>query len=86
MGTHPTLPSRLAGDKSKPLLNEVLCQNPGLLGDEVMKKYGTSKEGSLPFLFKVLSISQALSIQAHPDKKLAERLHAEKPDMYKGKL
>ncbi|WFD43929.1 mannose-6-phosphate isomerase [Malassezia psittaci] len=83
MGTHPILPSRLADDKSKPLLNEVLCKNPGLLGDEVVKKYGTSKEGSLPFLFKVLSISQALSIQAHPDKKLAERLHAEKPDMYK---
>ncbi|WFC99688.1 mannose-6-phosphate isomerase [Malassezia yamatoensis] len=83
MGTHPTLPSRLADDKSKPLLNEVLCQNPGLLGDEVVKKYGTSKAGSLPFLFKVLSISQALSIQAHPNKRLAERLHAEKPDMYK---
>ena len=32
---------------------------------------------------KVLSVETALSIQAHPDKKLAEILHREKPDMYK---
>lgn len=37
----------------------------------------------LPFLSKVLSVETALSIQAHPDKKLAEILHREKPDMYK---
>ena len=37
----------------------------------------------LPFLSKVLSVDTALSIQAHPDKKLAEVLHAKKPDMYK---
>jgi mannose-6-phosphate isomerase len=32
----------------------------------------------------VLSIGTALSIQAHPDKKLAERLHKERGDVYKG--
>lgn len=37
----------------------------------------------LPFLSKVLSVDTALSIQAHPDKKLAEVLHRTKPDMYK---
>ena len=37
----------------------------------------------LPFLTKVLSVETALSIQAHPDKKLAEVLHRTKPDMYK---
>jgi len=37
----------------------------------------------LPYLFKVLSIQKALSIQAHPDKKLAERLHKQQPDNYK---
>ena len=37
----------------------------------------------LPFLFKVLSVQTALSIQAHPDKDLAARLHAARPDMYK---
>ncbi len=31
----------------------------------------------LPFLMKVLSVNQALSIQAHPDKKLAEKLFAQ---------
>lgn len=37
----------------------------------------------LPFLFKVLSIRKALSIQVHPNKAEAERLHAEFPDIYK---
>eukprot|EP00951_Prasinocladus_malaysianus_P004978 scaffold35369_cov15-Prasinocladus_malaysianus.AAC.1 len=37
----------------------------------------------LPYLFKVLSVETALSIQAHPDKTLAYKLHAEKPDIYK---
>ena len=37
----------------------------------------------LPFLSKVLSVETALSIQAHPDKKLAEYLHKTKPEMYK---
>jgi mannose-6-phosphate isomerase len=39
--------------------------------------------GHLPFLFKVLSIAKALSIQAHPDKELAKKLFAENPQMYK---
>ncbi len=38
---------------------------------------------ALPYLFKVLSIAKALSVQAHPDKALAERLHAARPDVYK---
>ena len=37
----------------------------------------------LPFLFKVLSINTALSIQAHPDKVLAQELHAKYPNIYK---
>ena len=39
--------------------------------------------GELPFLYKVLSVASSLSIQAHPDKALAEKLHAERPDVYK---
>jgi len=35
------------------------------------------------YLFKVLSIAKALSIQAHPDKKLAEKLHEMHPNIYK---
>lgn len=37
----------------------------------------------LPFLFKVLSVGKALSIQAHPNKALAAVLHAEMPQIYK---
>ena len=36
----------------------------------------------LPFLFKVLSAGKALSIQAHPDKDVAQRLHMENPQAY----
>ncbi|CAE7102178.1 unnamed protein product [Rhizoctonia solani] len=77
MGTHSTLPSKLqSGEK----LYDHLQAHPELLGDKVRKQYG----GDLPFLFKVLAIEKALSIQAHPNKKLAEKLHKERPDVYKG--
>lgn len=39
--------------------------------------------GPLPFLLKVLSAGKALSIQAHPSKSIAERLHREDPENYK---
>jgi len=37
---------------------------------------------TLPFLFKVLSCGKTLSIQAHPDKRLAEKLHIQDPTNY----
>lgn len=37
----------------------------------------------LPFLFKILSVKKALSIQAHPDKELAQELHTRFPSIYK---
>lgn len=49
------------------------------MGQKVLNKFGPD----LPFLFKVLAIRKALSIQAHPDKQLAQKLHAERPDIYK---
>lgn len=52
--------------------------NESLMGSDITKKY--SKK--LPFLFKVLSIAKALSIQAHPNKKLAEQLHAKDSKNY----
>lgn len=51
-----------------------------LMGHDISKKYSNK----LPFLFKVLSINKALSIQAHPNKKLAEKLHSKDPKNYKG--
>ncbi|KAH8265228.1 hypothetical protein KR038_001875 [Drosophila bunnanda] len=44
--------------------------------DRVLKK-------ELSYLFKVLSINKALSIQVHPNKCEAERLHRERPEIYK---
>ena len=79
MGTHPALPSTLKST-SVPL-REHLRAHPELLG--------TAREtydGDLPFLFKILSIRTALSIQAHPDKTFAKELHARSPDVYKGKV
>jgi mannose-6-phosphate isomerase len=36
----------------------------------------------LPYLFKILSVKNCLSIQAHPNKGLAELLHAKDPKNY----
>lgn len=37
----------------------------------------------MSFLYKVLSVGKAISIQAHPDKTLAEKLHLDFPNIYK---
>ncbi|XP_073145699.1 mannose-6-phosphate isomerase 1-like [Henckelia pumila] len=60
-------------------LKDWIGKNPSVLGDKVLRKWGAN----LPFLFKVLSVAKALSIQAHPDKKLAEVLHKQQPGVYK---
>jgi mannose-6-phosphate isomerase len=79
MGTHPNAPSRTPDGTT---LAAFLAANPGALGDKLGAGAAAST-GELPYLFKVLSIGKALSIQAHPDKKLAEKCHAERPDVYK---
>lgn len=81
MGTHPSSPSHIL--PSNEALSEYLAAHPELIGDSVNKHFD-SFNGNLPFLFKVLSIEKALSIQSHPDKKTAEKLHAEHPKIYKG--
>ncbi|TVU22106.1 hypothetical protein EJB05_31788 [Eragrostis curvula] len=77
MGTHPSAPSTILDDGTP--LRDWLALNPDALGPAVAARWG----GDLPFLFKVLSVAKALSIQAHPDKKLAEVLHALRPSTYK---
>lgn len=85
MGTHPNVPSRvIQPDGSQVSLNDILRNDHSLLGSNIVKRFGADNScGALPFLFKVLSINKALSIQAHPDKALAEQLHQQKPTMYK---
>lgn len=69
MGTHPSNPSKDL--TTKRTLLDLVQDNQALLSQHVSDQFGKN----LPFLFKVLSIGKALSIQAHPNKKLAEQLH-----------
>ncbi|KAI9643865.1 Mannose-6-phosphate isomerase [Ciborinia camelliae] len=69
MGTHPSNPSKDVATKRT--LLDLVQDNQALLSKDISEKFGEK----LPFLFKVLSIGKALSIQAHPNKKLAEQLH-----------
>ena len=78
MGTHPSGPSVLAADPTTTLA-AWLSTHAAAVGAPTASAFGP---GALPFLFKVLSVHTALSIQSHPDKELAGRLHAEKPALY----
>ncbi|KAF5362294.1 hypothetical protein D9756_002049 [Leucocoprinus leucothites] len=80
MGTHTSSPSELTEGKGP--LADHLKAHPELIGDRVIERFDASN-GNLPFLFKVLSIEKALSIQSHPDKRTAEALHAKQPGIYK---
>ena len=78
MGTHPTLPSQdlLTGRN----LVDLIQDNQALLSAKIIDRFGKK----LPFLLKILSIQKALSVQAHPNKKLAEQLHVKDPEHYPG--
>ncbi|PWN40809.1 hypothetical protein IE81DRAFT_331365 [Ceraceosorus guamensis] len=91
MGTHPSLPSLVIPPKQSGSippagrfisLSSYLSQHTALQGKVVARRF-RRPDGELPYLFKILSVAKALSIQAHPDKSLAERLHREKPKSYK---
>jgi len=79
IGAHPKAPSEIEIEGTKYPLNLVIDNFPQeILGKDVAKKY----DGKLPFLLKVLSAAQALSIQLHPNKKQAEILHTRDPKNY----
>ncbi len=71
LGTHPSGPARLAVAAAN---GDASAPGP-LLRDHL--------GADLPFLLKNLSVNKALSIQAHPNKSLAARLHASAPQHYK---
>lgn len=77
MGTHPSGPALLEGTDT--FLLDWLKDKPETIGI-VPNGYPTN---DLPFMFKILSVKTALSIQAHPDKEYATILHAKFPDIYK---
>ncbi len=68
MGDHPRGPSSVIVDNRKILLDKLITQNPKLILGNDISRFGSH----LPFLFKVLSATSPLSIQAHPNKIQAE--------------
>lgn len=76
MGTHPSCPSKIRGTDRT--LASYITEHPECLGASVRAIFGSQ----LPFLFKVLSVGAPLSIQAHPTKVLAKKLHDAHPDLY----
>lgn len=77
MGTHPNAPSMIKTDRGLIPLKE------HLLNGNIDHHQSDHHRLDLPFLFKVLSVGKALSIQAHPDLQLAKVLHAKDPKNYK---
>lgn len=65
LGAHRTSPSTA---ENQPL-DALLAQNAALLGPEVADAFGPK----LPYLLKVLSARHALSLQAHPNRELAQQ-------------
>lgn len=78
-GSHPSGPATLAVGDHMVKLNEFLAKEPEMVG--VVEQY-LKYNKQLPFLFKILSVAQPLSLQAHPDKKLAQILHKQDPKNY----
>ncbi|MBN1978496.1 MAG: mannose-6-phosphate isomerase, class I [Anaerolineae bacterium] len=79
MGAHPSAPSQAVADGTPVSLRQLIARRPReILGEAVAERFS----GELPFLFKVLSTAEALSIQAHPTKEQARLLHARDPEHY----
>lgn len=79
IGAHPSAPSQVNISNDLIDLTELIKKHPvEILGETVFKRFGAN----LPFLFKVLSAGKPLSIQAHPNKSQAVRLHQRDPIHY----
>ena len=79
IGAHPDLPSEVVLPDGKTPLPEFLSRRPEQVLGPTVRDMGFD---TLPFLLKVLSCEQALSIQAHPDRELARTLHRRDPANY----
>ncbi|XP_004564602.2 mannose-6-phosphate isomerase [Maylandia zebra] len=79
MGAHPKGDAQIKDNRiAQTTLGQWIAHFPACLGSKVKDTF----QGQLPFLFKVLSVNTALSIQAHPNKELATRLHTQFPEHY----
>lgn len=81
VGTHVNCPSKTMSGE---LLGDFLCQS-GVKDVFFSPLHQSCAEfrDKLPFLLKILSIQTALSLQAHPNKTLAQKLHVKDPKNYK---
>lgn len=79
MGIHKEGPSTVESEGKTIFLSDFIAQNPiEILGESVAAKY----DNSLPFLLKVLSAAEILSIQVHPNKEQALKLRLNDPSHY----
>ncbi len=79
MGSHPNAPSEVETAQGRQSLIEFISAHPvEILGRRVARQFFNQ----LPFLFKVLSAGEVLSIQAHPNKEQAVALHQRDPKHY----
>ena len=82
IGIHQKAPADIIIDNKKYSLIEVIDKfSVEILGKRVAQKF----DNKIPFLLKILSINKALSIQAHPNKRLAEELNNLDPENYPDK-
>lgn len=79
IGTHPKACSEIVtGTTLLPLTDFLETNAQETLGSYCVNKFGKQ----FPYLLKVLSAAEALSIQAHPNKEYAKIYHAKDPKNY----
>jgi mannose-6-phosphate isomerase len=79
IGAHPSAPSDIVVQGRASPLNRVIGDFPlEILGEDVARKF----DNKLPFLLKILSAARALSIQTHPNREQAGKLHSVDPAHY----
>jgi mannose-6-phosphate isomerase len=79
IGAHPTMPADVLLPDGNCRLDRLISRHPGEMLGWPLVQQGWRE---LPFLLKILDAAEPLSIQAHPDKALAEKLHACDPEHY----
>jgi mannose-6-phosphate isomerase len=79
IGAHPKAPSDVVMNGEHVPLPDLIAGHPfEILGRSVVDIF----KGTFPFLFKIVSVAEPLSIQAHPDKVQAQSLHDKDPENY----
>ncbi len=79
LGAHPNGPAKVIGGENDGLtLTALVDANP----NDILGESSSLYDGTFPFLAKVLSVAQPLSIQLHPRAEDAKRLHDARPEHY----